>query len=838
MGGREPLVLTDEAGKVGMAVGTGKVKVMEEADEEIAGESVERDSKSEVKGEDLAYVIYTSGSTGKPKGVMVSHENVVRLMEGTRDWYGFNEKDRWTLFHSYAFDFSVWEMWGALMNGSKLEIVGKEESQDGEAFYRLLEREGITVLNQTPSAFRSLMRAEERLRKRGEAGELKLRYVIFGGEALEIGGLREWFERHGEEKPRLVNMYGITETTVHVTYRVIREEEARGGAGSMIGVPLPDLYVYVLDENLEPQPVGIAGEMYIGGGGLARGYLNQEGMTKERFIENPHRKGERLYRSGDIGRWVVEGELEYLGRADDQVKVRGYRIELGEIENVLGRHEWVEESVVVVREREGREKQIVGYVVRKEGERLSGEELRKWVGEKLPEYMQPATIEIVEAIPLTVNGKVDRKALPEPKWEKEGEERGTAKSGEEEVIAGIWSEVLGKGRVGVKDNFFELGGHSLLAAQMIGRVREVFGVEIGLRVVFEKPTVEGIAESLREKREETGEVAGKVEKRAEGERIPLTYGQERLWFLERFQPGEGVYHIPVVLRVKGEIEEEKLEKSLKELVKRHESLRTRIKEEGGVAEQEVMGDEWVEEQEWVREVEGRGKGEREKREAIEEEILRPFDLEKGPLLRVMRLKEGERGTGDRAGDAPPGGGWMVDGEAGERDRGTISGRRTGGNGCPIWGLCGMAEGRDEWGNAGEGAEMVERRTERTGSVGSEGGPPETGGANDERWACEIWDRGRNEERVGKDREGRRGDDVHEPDGGAGSAAEEVHGAGRRKRGDGDCQPRAGGTGKSDRLDGEHGGTEGESGRRDELPGSVEGGERSRDPGICAWRSPI
>ena len=311
-----------------------------------------------------AYVIYTSGSTGTPKGVVVTHANVVRLFTATRKWFNFDANDVWTLFHSYAFDFSVWELWGALLHGGRLVIVPYLVSRQPEAFYQLLLKERVTVLNQTPSAFRQLMQAEQSSwPNASEAPPLALRFVIFGGEALELQSLGPWFARHGDEQPLLVNMYGITETTVHVTYRPIRESDLLTATGSVIGERIPDLQIYVLDAARKPVPVGVPGELYVGGAGLARGYLQRAALTAERFVLHAWgSEGARLYRTGDRGRYLPNGELEYLGRVDRQVKVRGFRIELGEIEAILAQHNGVSESVVVARDDDG-ETRLVAYVV-------------------------------------------------------------------------------------------------------------------------------------------------------------------------------------------------------------------------------------------------------------------------------------------------------------------------------------------------------------------------------------------------------------------------------------------------------------------------------------------
>jgi amino acid adenylation domain-containing protein len=311
--------------------------------------------------DNLAYVIYTSGSTGKPKGVLVSHCNVVRLFAATNCWYNFNSQDVWTLFHSYAFDFSVWEIWGALLYGGRLVVVPYLVTRSPNSFLELLCQEKVTILNQTPSAFRQLIQAEQSI---ATASDLNLRLVIFGGEALELKSLQPWFDRYGDELPQLVNMYGITETTVHVTYRPLSKADLNTTA-SVIGRPIPDLQVYVLDEHLQPVPIGVAGEMYVGGAGVAYGYLNREELTAQRFISNSFSNNPqaRLYKTGDKARYLPNGELEYLGRIDNQVKIRGFRIELGEIESLLGQHPAVQQNVVVVRSDDPDQKRLVAYVV-------------------------------------------------------------------------------------------------------------------------------------------------------------------------------------------------------------------------------------------------------------------------------------------------------------------------------------------------------------------------------------------------------------------------------------------------------------------------------------------
>ncbi|MGB7440886.1 MAG: amino acid adenylation domain-containing protein [Coleofasciculaceae cyanobacterium] len=473
-----------------------KVVCLDRDWQSIAGYSSEN-PQTEVKPANLAYVIYTSGSTGKPKGVLVAHFNVVRLFTATQDWYNFDHNDVWTLFHSHAFDFSVWEIWGALIYGGKLVVVPYVVSRSPNAFYQLLEKEQVTVLNQTPSAFLQLIQVEE---STNIEPKLNLRYVIFGGEALEIQSLKPWFNRHGDRTPQLVNMYGITETTVHVTYRPITMADLEQRR-SVIGFPIPDLKLYLVDSYLQAVPIGVVGEMYVGGAGVARGYLNRKELTKERFINNPFSNDpeSKLYKSGDLARYSSNGELEYLGRIDHQVKIRGFRIELGEIEALLVSHSDIDQTIAIAREDRPGDKRIVAYVISKPHKVLDVKAIRQYLQEHLPDYMVPSAFVFLDVLPLTPNGKVDRRALPAPNQTKrELEEDFVAPQDEVELqLTKIWEEVLGIQPIGVKENFFELGGHSLSVTQVVSRLREAFQVELPLRDLFELPTVVELAERIK-----------------------------------------------------------------------------------------------------------------------------------------------------------------------------------------------------------------------------------------------------------------------------------------------------------------------------------------------------
>ncbi|MEQ6311312.1 amino acid adenylation domain-containing protein, partial [Delftia acidovorans] len=465
-----------------------RLQILEVDTLDLSAES-DADPQVQVSVDSLAYVIYTSGSTGRPKGAQLSHRNVARLLDATEAWFGFGPDDVWTLFHSYAFDFSVWEIFGALCTGGRLVVVPYWVSRSPQDFLALLRAERVTVLNQTPSAFGQLVHAVEQDEECG-AG-LSLRHVVFGGEALEPESLRPWFDRFGDESPRLINMYGITETTVHVTYREITKTDLQGGR-SPVGVAIPDLGLYVLDGSLDLLPQGVAGELFVAGEGLARGYLNRAGLSAERFIANPFTEyGERLYRTGDLVRWNVQCELEYLGRADQQVKIRGFRIELGEVQAQLLAQPEVREAVVLASQGPGGAR-LVAYVSL--NEEVEDGLLKERLGQVLPDYMVPSAIVVLDALPLTANGKVDRKALPEP--ETAGAQEYEAPQGEvEQMLAGIWAEVLGVERVGRNDSFFELGGHSLLALKLLERMR-ARGLAAQVRSLFLQPRLADFAQAL------------------------------------------------------------------------------------------------------------------------------------------------------------------------------------------------------------------------------------------------------------------------------------------------------------------------------------------------------
>ena len=912
-----------------------------EVDGDVFAEYSDANLSVAVTADHLCYVIYTSGSTGRPKGALIQHRNVTRLFESTDAWFHFDERDVWTLFHSAAFDFSVWEMWGALLYGGRLVIVPFIVSRSPSEFYRLIERERVTVLNQTPSAFYQLMGAEQEILKRSCALDA-LRYVVFGGEALDVRLLRPWFERHGD-RPQLVNMYGITETTVHVTWRPLTLADVESPR-SVIGVPIPDLSLYVLDERMQPVPLGVAGELYVGGAGLARGYLNRPELTAQRFVPNPYPDSSgagqeaRLYRTGDVARLLPGPDIEYLGRADEQVKIRGFRIEPGEIESALKAHGAVQDAIVVLREDASGDKRLVGYVVpggargrplnrllrwQREGgpaadvffqmpdgttvahlnrmetefvyheifeersylkhgitlpdeavvfdvganiglfalfvaracrrprvysfepmpdtfERLrinvelhgidarlfpyglaseervetfsfypnvsiiSGRygdvaaekravrsflmtqdggtaaadvmeellderlvsrlipcrlrplsdviyeegieridllkidvekseldvlngirdehwariqqvivevhaedgrletvtgllsdkgftlvvdrdalledsvlrnvyavrsshagraavpsagaaveewsstgplvrELKSQLERTLPPYMVPASLVLLDRFPLTVHGKIDRRALPDPHQAVEVESRYEAPRDEVEArLAAIVAEVLRLPRVSIEANFFDAGGHSLLATQVISRVREVFSVELPLQVFFQAPTIEAVAAVVRDGLARAVEPAAAIVRRSGDGPSVLSFAQERLWFLDQLEPGNPFYNVPVALEVTGALDLGALERSVAEILRRHEVLRAAFRGADGKPAQLVrpIEDCRIPLRERLIDLTALSLEDARRRVTTlaAEEAKRPFDLSADLLFRVTAIR--------------------------------------------------------------------------------------------------------------------------------------------------------------------------------------------------------
>ncbi|QBG56334.1 non-ribosomal peptide synthetase [Bacillus amyloliquefaciens] len=582
-------------------------------------ESVVSDRPKEtITPEQPAYVIYTSGTTGKPKGVMTEHRNVISLITHKGLPFDFGSEDVWTLFHSYCFDFSVWEIFGALLYGGKVVIVPKETARDPHLYRQLLQSEGVTVLNQTPTAFSGLIHEEA-----GHTDKLKLRYVIFGGEALQPGMLKSWKEKYPETE--LVNMYGITETTVHVTCKKLSMDDIEKNK-SNIGRPLDTLHAFVMDAYMNPQPIGIPGELYIGGEGVARGYVNREDLTASRFITNPHVSGMRLYRTGDIAKRLSNGELEYAGRKDAQVKVRGHRIELGEIKSALQELPFVKEAAVITRTDQHGQHSIYAYAVLHGNEKIKEAEVQASLRAFLPEYMIPARLMQLDKLPLTANGKLDEKALPQPELNENPGDDISLRNETEEMMADIWEELLGVEGLGPNAHFFHLGGDSIKALQVCARLKQQ-GYETTVRELFEHQTLGEVSKRLRKVRRviDQAPVTGEV---------PLTPIQH--WFLSQSLPHDH-FNQTVMLRSEDRIDESAMRKALSQLAVHHDALRMVCGKENGSVIQYNRAENLSEEELFTfKTLDVRGKGSlQEEHAAIEQAAARiqhSIRLETGPLV--------------------------------------------------------------------------------------------------------------------------------------------------------------------------------------------------------------
>ncbi|MFP4409953.1 amino acid adenylation domain-containing protein [Coleofasciculus sp.] len=598
--------------------------ILQESDENLG---------SDVKSDNLAYVIYTSGTTGQPKGVMIEHGSVLNLAMGLdQTIYAVQEKDqlRVSLNGSLGFDTSVKQII-QLLSGHTLEIISEELRLDGAALLSYLQRRQIDVLDCTPSQLGLLI----------SAGLLESniapQYVLVGGEQINPS----MWERLSQAKPsHFFNVYGPTECTVDSTVCDISASQLK----SVIGRPIANTQVYILNSQRQPVPINVPGELHIGGAGLARGYLNRPELTTEKFIPNPfsNEPGARLYKTGDKVRYLADGNIEFLGRIDNQVKIRGFRIEPGEIEAVLGQHPAVRDSVVIAQSDDIGSNRLVAYVVSCQGHTSAVDDLRRFLKQKLPTYMIPSGFMVLEALPLTPNGKVDRKALPQIDWAKVGKSESfvAPRTPVEELLAGIWAEVLGLGQVGIYDDFFELGGHSLLATQVISRVGELFSLELPIRCLFDFSTVADLSKQIETIRSQDSNLspAIQIQPISREAELALSFAQQRLWFLNQLDGQNITYNILSGFHLSGTLDEAALEQSIAEIVKRHESLRTSFSVVDGVAVQVIhpqvnipisgINLQGLSEVEQATEV----------KRLVQEENQRPFDLAHCPLLRVTLLQ--------------------------------------------------------------------------------------------------------------------------------------------------------------------------------------------------------
>ena len=590
------------------------------------GEALQAPLAVTAASSDLAYIIYTSGSTGRPKGCMVRQGDVLRLFKAGDRHYDFGPADVWTLFHSYSFDFSVWELWGALLYGGRLVIVPEDEARSPRDFHQRLRAEKVTVLNQTPSAFRALaavdaaLPASERLRD--------LRWVIFGGEALDYPSLRRWFEQHGEAHPRLVNMYGITETTVHVSFRQVSQRDALDGVGSLIGTPLADMRLRLLDGEGAPSPLGVAGELWVGGGGVALGYWHREELTAQRFVQ---RADGRYYRSGDLARLIPGKGLEYLGRGDQQIQLRGFRVELGEIQARLLEDPGVGEAAVLALSGAEAELRLAAFVVPADGQSLDLQALRQRLAQHLPPYMLPALCAL-KALPLTAHGKLDREALPDP-WAQAPSGRVAPADALEEQLLKLWCQVLQRPEAGVEDDFFASGGHSLLAASFHQQALRQSHSQVPLKAFLAAPNVRALARALA-LAPHAPEPLSEAPRRQRA-----TPAQAALWAAQQMDPGSPAYHIAWSHQGSEALDPARVRRALGRLAQEQPALRSAF-------EQDAQGRLWHFEQGFTEDDlawdQAQPQSAAQAQAWLEAWSRQPFDLAAAPLWRCAwaPLQEG------------------------------------------------------------------------------------------------------------------------------------------------------------------------------------------------------
>jgi amino acid adenylation domain-containing protein len=595
---------------------------------ELIAQESDADLVTQVTSRNLVYVIYTSGSTGAPKGAMLTHAGIVNCLCWMQETYGLDATDRFLMRTSLNFDPSVWELFWPLWVGGTVILAEQQRRQDLDYLTELIEEREVTSAYFIPSMLRAFLDES----RRGTCRSLKR--VICGGESLSIETAYQFFDKLDAE---FHHSYGPTETSIAATEWTCRRESKRQIAP--IGKPLGNIQVYILDALMQPGPVGVRGELYIGGICVGRGYLNHADLTAERFAPDLFSvdPGARFYKTGDLARHLPDGEIEFCGRLDNQVKLRGVRIELGEIEAALLGFPRIRESAVVAREDERGEKRLVAYVVG-EGEVNAGE-LREYLLGKLPEYMTPGAYVMLESLPLTPNGKLDRRALPEPESEASGLEAAAPRSTAEEMVAGIFADVLGLERVGIDESFFDLGGHSLLSTQVVSRVRSVFGVKIELRSLFEGPTVRKLAQQVESALQRGRIITSPAPRRIDrSQSIPLSFAQQRLWFNDQLEPGSALYNVSTAMLLDGHLDMATLERCLQEIVRRHEALRTSFSQGPEGPAQVISESCQIELQ--ALDLSPLAADERMKvaKRMASEEARTGFDLGRGPLLRVKVLK--------------------------------------------------------------------------------------------------------------------------------------------------------------------------------------------------------
>ncbi len=623
---RVKVLITEQSLRESLPAGDAEVLCIDSNGEEFVGLS-DADPVGVTTSENIAYIIYTSGSTGRPKGVQIPHGALTNFLTSMKSLLGIAEGDSLLAVTTLSFDIAVLELLLPLTVGARIELLTRDIAADGARLAERLNRGDVTFLQATPATWRLLLEG-------GWQGTPSLT-MLCGGEALP----RSLADRLVGKGKALWNLYGPTETTIWSSLAPVEP-----GEGSVpIGRPIANTQLYVLDARMRPVPVGVTGELYIGGQGVARGYYCRPTMTAERFLPDPFGKssGGRVYRTGDLARWRADGMLECLGRADHQVKIRGFRVELGEIEAALTRHPAILEAVVIAREDSTGEKALVAYYAPRTGMPAAVNELRAWLLAALPEYMIPSFFVTLDALPLTPNGKVDRNALPDPDQNRPDSAapyvppRGPI----EDALVETWKELLAIDRIGVHDNFFELGGHSLFATQLLARVRDTFAVEPTLRDFLERPTVAGLAQLVdREMAAGTGLLAPPIVRVSRDGRLPASFAQQRLWFLDQLEPGSASYNIPTAVRLEGELDVPSLERALNEVVRRHEVLRTSFASEDGVPYQVIAPDFELSLLPIDLTASPASEREAESCRLIEAEARRPFDLAVGPMIRAELIR--------------------------------------------------------------------------------------------------------------------------------------------------------------------------------------------------------
>ncbi len=605
-------------------------------DWEVIAQQSDENPINELTGDNLAYVIYTSGSTGKPKGVTVPHKAINRLVFNT-NYVKLDPGDKIAQVSNTSFDAATFEIWGALLHGARLVGLSRDVTLSPHEFALQLRSRGISVLFLTTALFEQLATAVP------QAFD-SLRYLLVGGETVDPKSFEKVL-KNGPPK-QLLHVYGPTESTTFSSYYWV-QDVAESLRSIPIGRPITNTEIYLLDEYLQPVPIGVVGELHIGGAGLACSYLNRPDLTALKFIPNPFsdQPGTRLYKTGDLARYLTNGNIEYIGRSDNQVKLRGFRIELGEIEAVLSQHPAVFQSIVIAQEDSRGDKRLVAYLVPQQKTIPTKSELCRFLKQKLPEYMVPSCFVMLDTLPLTPNGKVDHRALPAPEMARPELSQNfvAPRTPIEEMLAHIWAIVLGIEQVGINDNFFELGGHSLLATQLLTRLREAFSVELPLRCLFEFPTIAELSEVIETAREVgEGLQAPAIAPIPQDGNLPLSFAQARLWFLDQLEGGSAIYNIPLALRLTGFIHVPALEQAIGEIVQRHEILRTTFVMVDGVPVQIITPTPTVFLSVVDLQTLPEGEQSTEVRRLATQEAERPFDLTKGPLLRITLLQLGEK----------------------------------------------------------------------------------------------------------------------------------------------------------------------------------------------------